>query len=109
MANLLRGWLRPSWLAAALFAFLPILFAAPAVAAVQKYDDHPACDGENVDPERRIVACTQIIEDRSESSSNRSIALVIRGNAYGLRGDYTRAISDYDRAIDFDPTNTAAS
>ncbi|NUS19286.1 MAG: hypothetical protein HOQ25_05780, partial [Mesorhizobium sp.] len=61
---------------------LPLMLAAPTAAAIQEYNDHPACDGQTVDPARRIAACTQIIEDRSETKHNRSIAYVIRGNAF---------------------------
>ncbi|TGT14943.1 hypothetical protein EN815_36670, partial [Mesorhizobium sp. M4B.F.Ca.ET.172.01.1.1] len=64
---------------------LPLMLAAPAAAAIQEYDDHPACGGQTVDPARRIVACTQIVEDRSETKNNRAAAFVIRGNAFGAQ------------------------
>ena len=51
-----------------------------------------------------IRGCTQVIEDASESDSNRALALY-RGLAYVARGDNDRAITDYNEAIRLNPTN----
>ena len=52
-----------------------------------------------------IRGCTQVIEDASESNSNRALALYMRGLAYVARGDNDRAITDYNEAIRLNPTN----
>ncbi len=52
-----------------------------------------------------IHGCTQVIEDASESDSNRALALYMRGLAYVARGDNDRAIADYNEAIRLNPTN----
>jgi tetratricopeptide (TPR) repeat protein len=55
------------------------------------------------DLDRRIAACTQIINGRGETTQNRGIAYSQRGIAYYDKGDYDRAVADYTEAIQFDP------
>ena len=55
------------------------------------------------DNDRRIINCTRVIDDRSESPRNRAIALNFRGNALRDKGDNDRAIADFTEAIRLDP------
>ena len=63
--------------------------------------DRNACDKASTDPEG-IRACTNIIDSHDEGY-NRAIAYMNRGVAYHLKGDYDRAIIDFDQAISLDP------
>jgi tetratricopeptide (TPR) repeat protein len=84
-----------------------ILAAAPALGASFRFDldrgsraDYDDCNAP--DPGRNIAGCTRIIDDPAESTRNRAIAHVGRGIGYFVKGDYDRAIADYDAAISID-------
>jgi lipoprotein NlpI len=81
-----------------------MLLASPATAASDR--DRSDCNGD--DPAVMIRGCTQVIEDASESASDRVLALYMRGLAYVAKGDVDRAIADYDKAIDLNPRNGLA-
>jgi tetratricopeptide (TPR) repeat protein len=69
------------------------------------------CAGKDDDPEgidRRISACTVILESSGESSEHIAAAHYNRGIAYGVRGDRRREILDYDMAIEAKPDFEAA-
>jgi tetratricopeptide (TPR) repeat protein len=78
-----------------------ITLLSPAMAASER--DRRDCGGD--DPARMIRGCTQVIEDASESLSNRALALYMRGLAYVTKGDPDRAITDYNEAIRLNPNN----
>src|SRR5690242_17070680 len=88
-------------------ACLAILLAlgAPAMAADSRMD---VCANDKLAPPNRIVACTNVIEDKATSASDREIAYFDRGNALDAAGEYDRAISDYDKAIELDPKDADA-
>jgi Trypsin-like peptidase domain/TPR repeat len=71
----------------------------------QKPDDKAqamiACSKPLVD--EAIAACTRIIRARSSEGVNLAAAYNNRGNAYGRKSDYDRAIADYSEAIQLDP------
>ncbi|HEY0801931.1 MAG TPA: tetratricopeptide repeat protein, partial [Steroidobacteraceae bacterium] len=50
-------------------------------------------------PEMAIIACTAIVEDKSEDADNRAIALRNRASFYQQKGDFDRAIADYTTAL----------
>jgi tetratricopeptide (TPR) repeat protein len=56
-------------------------------------------------PDRNIAGCSRIIEGKGESAKTRSLALYLRGSAYGERSDYAKALADYDEAIRLNPAN----
>jgi tetratricopeptide (TPR) repeat protein len=61
-------------------------------------------DSESLDS--RIQGCTALINSsRKEPTLVLAIALNNRGNAYSSKGDYDRAIKDYDLAIKLNPNN----
>lgn len=55
-------------------------------------------------PEARIEGCTALIQTVQGSATALPIAHNNRGNAYVARGDYDRAIQDFDRSIRLDRT-----
>ncbi len=77
----------------AVFAFATPVFA-------QGLDNHE-CYGEN--NERRISACSELLETPGLSSDAQSAALAMRALSHSLKGAYDTAIQDYDRAIVLSP------
>jgi tetratricopeptide (TPR) repeat protein len=51
------------------------------------------------DPDIRIVGCTAIIQAGAERAEKLAIAFNNRGLAYDRKGEYDRAVEDYDQAI----------
>ena len=51
----------------------------------------------------RISSCTALIESGAETPRALAIAYNNRGNAYNVKGDYDRAIADYNESIKADP------
>ena len=58
-----------------------------------------ANDCDSPETEKRIQACTELIETPGVSPTRRATALANRALAYSLRGQYEIAIRDYDAAI----------
>ncbi len=88
---------------ASLFLFAVVLAMAAASAEAGSKADWLECRADH--PDRNIAGCSKIIERRGESSKSRSLALYLRGSAYGERSDYARALADYDEAIKLNPNN----
>jgi lipoprotein NlpI len=76
-------------------AFL-LLSAAPAPA--QWNDDAQKC-AETPSPDLALDHCTRAIQSGQLSEPSLAVTLNNRGNAYQNKGDYVRAIADYDQAI----------
>ncbi len=55
------------------------------------------------DPERSIAGCSALIQSAHETGINLAMAFYGRGLAYSRKGDYDRAISDYDQALRLNP------
>ena len=55
-------------------------------------------------PELQIDACTAII-DLGEHTAAAAIAYNNRGDAFAAKGDYYRAVQDFDQSIKLNPTN----
>jgi tetratricopeptide (TPR) repeat protein len=81
-----------------------LMAGAPALAANQR--THDDCNSDDAD--RRIIGCTRIISDRTESEKVRGIAYVSRGLAWRLKGDRQRAIADIGEAIRLNPNDALA-
>ena len=86
---------------------LPMACAAfVALSASVLADDREDCS--SVDVERIIRGCTDVINSRQELRQTLAIAYHRRGTAFASKKDYDRAITDYTKAIEIDPTYVAA-
>ena len=56
-----------------------------------------------ISPELQISGCTTVIQSGLESQSRLANAFYNRGNAYADKGDYDRAIQDFDQTIRLEP------
>ncbi len=58
------------------------------------------CASNDTDPDLAVAACTRLIQsDRDDDDAILAFAYNGRGNAYRHKGEYDRAIQDYDQAI----------
>jgi tetratricopeptide (TPR) repeat protein len=105
-------------LAALLFltaAIATLLLSFNATAAT---DDLATCYQERDDPDKAISACTAFLDGNSSAIYRRQVkgktpraksqAHVLRGVAYFNKGDYGRALNDFNDAIKFVPSNSVA-
>ncbi len=84
-------------------AIAGLLWASLATAASQR--DWKDCEGGDAD--RAIAACTRILQGRGETARNRAVAHLNRGIAFYEKGNYDRALSDYNDALRLDPSADA--
>jgi tetratricopeptide (TPR) repeat protein len=62
------------------------------------------CNGlDRTSLEARISGCTALIDARQGTTTTLAIAYNKRGNAYTAKGDYNRAIQDFDQSIKLNP------
>ena len=55
------------------------------------------------DPENSIQGCSALIQSRQTTGTNLAKAFYDRGLAFAHKGDYDRAIQDYDEALRLTP------
>ena len=81
-------------------------WAAPEATQFQgKLRNVELCNGaDRSSTEPQIKGCTALIESGKETTLVLSIAHTNRGNAYAAKGEFDRAISDYDLAIKYNPS-----
>jgi tetratricopeptide (TPR) repeat protein len=72
-----------------------------ATACARAQELREQCYGD--DPERRVAPCTALIEAPDTPSAVRANAYFQRGLSHSQRGQYERAIPDYDAAIRINP------
>ena len=86
----------------AVLAFAAVfLFSAPA--AAQGLEDAKKCASGSIDRDLRIQHCTRAIQSGGLSREDLAITYNNRGFAYNNKGQYDRAIQDYDQALSLDP------
>jgi hypothetical protein len=56
------------------------------------------CGSEAVDPDRKITACTWLVNSDALSENTQSMAYANRGRAYRNKGMFERAIQDFRAA-----------
>lgn len=78
------------------------------LAAIPARADVVATCETSSDAEQKLSACDQVIRSGDWSGPDLAWAYNNRGIAYHGRGDYARAIKDYDKAIDLDPQDARA-
>jgi tetratricopeptide (TPR) repeat protein len=79
-----------------------MLISAPAFAATET--DRRDCSGES-SPDRKIAACTRVLEDAKSPSTLRVIAYRNRGITYNKKGLPELAALDFDEALKLDPND----
>ena len=87
-----------------------LLIGSPAAAQDPKpkhnlLENLALCNGiDRTSPELQIDGCTAVI-DSGERTPAAAIAYNNRGDAYAEKGDYDRAVQDFDQSIKLNPTN----
>ena len=87
-----------------------LLLGSPAAAQNPKLKDNylrnvELCNGsDRTSLEPRINGCTALIDSGQGTATALAIAYNNRGNAYTAKGDYDRAIQDFDQSIKLNPT-----
>src|SRR6266566_4005041 len=67
------------------------------------------CNGANrTSPDLQIDGCTALINSGAQTPQSLVIAYNNRGNAYTAKGEYDRAIQDFDASIKLDPDYASA-
>lgn len=82
------------------FGCMAILAAAVAQAAIPT--DWDGCN-KGYPPEKKIAACTKIINNQSETTPDRIKALVLRAWGHNFKNEYDAAYDDIGEAIKLDP------
>ena len=81
--------------------FVLAFAVAASMAAVSRASDEHVCFSS--DNERRIAGCTELIEQPGVPANTRAAAHATRALAYSQKGQYERAIRDFDAAIQLVP------
>jgi tetratricopeptide (TPR) repeat protein len=85
-----------------------LMLLSPAAHA-QPSPQWPSCTGHpDVDWDAQIRSCSTLIESGPETPHKTAVAYDNRGIAYANKGDFDRAIVDFNEAIRLDPHNAAA-
>ena len=67
------------------------------------------CNGvDRTSPDIQIDGCTSLINSGKQTTQTLVIAYNNRGNAYTAKGEYDRAIQDYDQSIKLNPNYARA-
>ena len=82
-----------------------LLAASPKETLQNRLSNIELCNGsDRSSPDPQIKGCTALIETGKETALVLAIAHNNRGDAFSAKGEFDRAISDYDLAIKFNPT-----
>src|SRR6516164_641390 len=88
-----------------LCSILTGVLLAGASALAQTPQERGWCEGEDaVTVDQRIDGCSAVIKAARDKGDKLAEAFNNRGVAYRLKGDYDRAIADYNQAIKLKPS-----
>ena len=90
-----------------LFAVTHIIGFSGMAAAQTREQQWKWC-AQNTDLDLLIGGCTALIQGGRETQHNLAVAFTNRGVAYERKGQYDRAIQDYDQAIRLNPNDANA-
>lgn len=96
---IVRRWCGPERTALRILVSFLVLAGATPAALADAYTD---CSQEQ-DRDREIRGCSEIIGKERATQEELAKAYSNRGAAYGIMGDYDRAIADFTRAIGLSP------
>jgi tetratricopeptide (TPR) repeat protein len=89
-------------------ALCTCLLLGAAIAAMGQSRQENLNKCRSVDPDVRITGCTALIQANQDTTGNLYVIYNNRGSAYDDKGDYDRAIQDFNEAIDLDPNHETA-
>jgi tetratricopeptide (TPR) repeat protein len=69
---------------------------------------HQCAGLDNTPADKRISACTAVIQADQETQASLATLFLNRGNAYRMKADNTRAVADFDQAIKLVPSYVVA-
>ncbi|WP_298884831.1 caspase family protein [uncultured Bradyrhizobium sp.] len=81
---------------------------ATAAAEPQAGDDLATCRDRQAETQARVTACENLLNADRVTGKDKSLALVIHGNALISKRDYDHAIEALNSAIELDPDNIGA-
>jgi tetratricopeptide (TPR) repeat protein len=79
------------------------LFLGAAMAAMGQSRQESLNKCRSVDPDAKITGCTAFIQAGQDTTQNLSVIYNNRGTAYDDKGDYDRAIRDFNETIHLNP------
>lgn len=82
--------------------------AAPALAQAPAVNDAERCAGITNNPDLAIQHCTRAIESKRHTGEDLAKLYYNRGIEWAAKGDYDRAIADYDATLRLTPRNADA-
>jgi tetratricopeptide (TPR) repeat protein len=85
---------------------LPLVLSTAVVATPSATDSRSDCFSE--DNDRRISGCTALLGGGGLAPDEEATLLAMRALAYSLKGEYARALDDYDAAIELNPEFSVA-
>ncbi|MDN4984810.1 tetratricopeptide repeat protein [Bradyrhizobium sp. WYCCWR 13022] len=91
-----------------LISVMLVCGVAIAAAEPQAGDDLATCRDRQAETQARITACQNLLDAGRVTGKDKSLALVIRGNALINRRDYDGAIETLNSAVEADPDNVGA-
>jgi tetratricopeptide (TPR) repeat protein len=77
-------------------------------ALAQNYDEFFKKCYANGDPDQTLIACSAVITKGLDDNIDLATAFKNRGNAYDDKGQFDRAIEDYDQAVTINPRDADA-
>ncbi len=86
---------------------LALLVALPAPAWADFAQDNRQCGGDP-NPDIEIGGCTRLIQSGRFNNKNLAITFNNRGTGYSRKGEYDRAIRDFDAALRLKPDDASA-